>query len=340
MVSEKEAAKYPFIRGAGEVAEKYGLSFEDLTKPENKGIINRAIIRINESLVRSMTISNIDNVPEEIISFAVAMMYVMRIGDKWLAKKFAYAESLRAWDFLQQESKNRLIYLSDIQFGWDVKPNTSEEIEAEKEYSGILCDYKIYFANYLDGAKNFHEPEWKLINRIVRNGYVYITKKNLARLMRSMINDMIHEKLSRKVDVSLPQELEERVKDIIEVIERTKPKTDSIYPAQVTESRFPPCIRHLLVKLRSGTNLSHNERFLLTTFLLKIGMDVDEVIDMYDVSPDFKRSITKYQVEFLRGKDEEIKYAPPKCDNIRSQGMCKRDESCHWFHPLSYYEKI
>jgi len=340
MVSEKEAAKYPFIRGAGEVAEKYGLSFEDLTKPENRAIINRAIIRVNDSLVRSMTISNVDNVPEEVISFAVAMMYVMRIGDKWLAKKFAYAESLRAWDFLQQESKNRLIYLADAQFGWDVKSTTPEEMESEKEYSGILCDYKIYFANYLDGAKNFHEAEWKLVNRLVNNGYVYVTRKNLARLMRSMVNDVILNKLSLKVDVSLPQELEERVPNILEVMERTRPKPNDVYPEQIIESRFPPCIRYLLSKLRAGTNLSHNERFLLTTFLLKIGMDVDDVIDLYDVSPDFKRSITKYQVEFLRGKDEEIKYAPPKCDNIRSQGMCKKDGSCRWFHPLSYYEKI
>jgi len=55
----------------------------------------------------------------------------------------------------------------------------------------------------------------------------------------------------------------------------------------VEEGAFPPCIKKMLSLVAKGTNLGHSARFALVSFLLQINMSSDQVIALFNTSPDF-----------------------------------------------------
>jgi len=335
MVTEAEAAKYPVFKGVQRFVGN--IMVEDFLKPENEHIVDRALERIRESLVSFSVGPQVDT-REEFLSFPIAMMYVMKIKDRYLTSRYAHAEAIRMYDYLKKEGPNKLIQIAGEQFDWEVKTLMKEEIETEEGFSGRTFDFKVYFVNYIDGAKKFKESEWKLGNRIVKLGYVYVTQQQLARLLQNIILDTLLTKLNEKVDIQIPKELEDRISEIMDVLVRVKPNMGGDMPEKVDENRYPPCIQNIMKKLRANINLSHSERFAVTTFLINIGMDVDDIMDLYETySPDYRKDITAYQVNFLRGKDEEIRYSPPACKALKTQGLCTAE--CRVYHPLDFYKR-
>ena len=81
-------------------------------------------------------------------------------------------------------------------------------------------------------------------------------------------------------------------------------------------------------------------RFAMTSFLLSVGMSVDETLNLFNVSPDFDAEVTLYQIEHIAGSTGNI-YKPPACDTMRTYGNCiGKDRLCEKIsHPLAYYEK-
>jgi len=54
------------------------------------------------------------------------------------------------------------------------------------------------------------------------------------------------------------------------------------------------------------------ERFALTTFLVNIGMPIDQMVSFYTDVTDFDESKTRYQIEHIAGlKGNRTKYTPP-----------------------------
>lgn len=63
------------------------------------------------------------------------------------------------------------------------------------------------------------------------------------------------------------------------------------------EGPFPPCILHLLDRLKSEGVLSHSGRLHLTAYLFRRGYSIDEVLRLYaENAGDFKEAQTKYQL--------------------------------------------
>ena len=89
-----------------------------------------------------------------------------------------------------------------------------------------------------------------------------------------------------------------------------------------------------------GTNLAHTARFALVSFLLQINMSPDQVIALFNTSPDFDEEQTRYQVEHIAGSTG-TQYKPPSCATMTTYGNCPgEDELCRRVgHPLSYYER-
>jgi DNA primase large subunit len=100
----------------------------------------------------------------------------------------------------------------------------------------------------------------------------------------------------------------------------------------------PPCIKALLLQVKAGRNLSHPARFALTSFLANIGMKEDEIVLLYQMSPDFDYELTRYQVEHIKGSSGKD-YIPPGCSTMETYGNCvESDGLCRRIkHPLSYY---
>ena len=122
----------------------------------------------------------------------------------------------------------------------------------------------------------------------------------------------------------------------LEII-RARQKVDL---GKVEEGAFPPCIKKMLSMVAKGINLAHSARFALVSFLLQINMSPDQVIALFNTSPDFDEERTRYQVEHIAGSSG-TKYKPPSCATMTTYGNCPgEDELCRRVrHPLSYYER-
>ncbi|MPN40412.1 hypothetical protein SDC9_187949 [bioreactor metagenome] len=81
-------------------------------------------------------------------------------------------------------------------------------------------------------------------------------------------------------------------------------------------------------------------RFAMTSFLLNVGMSVDEILNLFNISPDFDAEKTLYQIEHIAGATGNV-YKPPACDTMRTYGNCVgKDRLCEKIsHPLGYYER-
>lgn len=99
---------------------------------------------------------------------------------------------------------------------------------------------------------------------------------------------------------------------------------------------YPPCIRRMIEDIPN--NINHFARFTLVTFLHKVGVSKDEIINLFKNMPGFNLEMVKYQVEqILDPHKSGVEYGVPSCEKIRSYGMCFPDESCKGIeHPLNY----
>ena len=115
---------------------------------------------------------------------------------------------------------------------------------------------------------------------------------------------------------------------------------DEIGFGKLEPEHFPPCIVHILSNAQGGINLAHSARFALTSFLLNIGMSVDQVVMLFNVSPDFNEEKTRYQVEHIAGSTGTT-YKPPSCSTLITYGNCYgKDQLCRTInHPLNYYKQ-
>jgi DNA primase large subunit len=101
-------------------------------------------------------------------------------------------------------------------------------------------------------------------------------------------------------------------------------------------------MRYCLEGLLSGRRASHMERFGLTSFLVNVGMPLDDIVKLYVSVTDFDEALTRYQIEHIAGlKGARTKYTPPTCSTLRTHGICRnQDATCRTVaHPLSYYRK-
>jgi len=97
----------------------------------------------------------------------------------------------------------------------------------------------------------------------------------------------------------------------------------------------PPCMAAILDALRRGENLPHTARFAITTYLLKKGWDIEQIVDLFRNAPDFNEKITRYQVQHIAGKVGGRKeYAVPSCKTMKEWGLCVAN--CSIRNPLQY----
>ena len=107
---------------------------------------------------------------------------------------------------------------------------------------------------------------------------------------------------------------------------------------EIELENMPPCFRYHLTNLQSGVNLPHPARFFLTTFLTALGLNSKQIMQLYATAPDFRESVTRYQVEHITGKISGTEYDSPSCKPLISQGVCPGgDDICQEItHPIGY----
>ncbi len=318
---------YPFTQEAAEHVRQAGYSLDSLLeKTFFNPVRNRATERVRGAILGDIQDSSPRTDAEllsELLSYPLARVIISCLKDDLLIRRYALAESKLAYKRMQKEKENDLKSLA-------------EDLRLHLQGSE---PWKIHFTEYIRAAHRMHSPRWKLVNRDLRDGFLTVTRDEAMRLMEEAARDRVMKGLPIKVDEKICSRLEDYMKPLRLELEtlRARQRVDL---GRVEEGAFPPCIRKMLQEVSKGVNLAHSARFALVSFLLQINMTPEQVISLFNTSPDFDPERTRYQVDHIAGASG-TKYRPPSCATMATYGNCPgEDDLCRRIkHPLSYYER-
>ncbi|TFH02635.1 MAG: DNA primase, partial [Nitrosopumilus sp.] len=296
-LGQDEIAKYPFLADAGQYLKNQGFSLEQFgTDPDLRDLIKKAYERILVAADGKIYKSDLDGdhvskeaaLPREVFSFLLAIVLLKLSGMHTLIKRFALAEARRAEKYLEKdlanisdESKNQLaIRVIDDLF--------SVQVEKSDDY------FVISVSDYLKHSINFHEREWKLINRHVKNGQVFLSPHETVRLIRKELGTYINSKIINAKTPTMIPGFEDSVNKLVLLSKKFVTYT-------ATTGEYPPCIKHAIEILEKGENLPHSGRFMLASFLLSKGQTVQQVAPLFKNAPDYNERVTLYQLNHLSG---------------------------------------
>jgi DNA primase large subunit len=331
-ISIYEAAKYPWSVMARTLLKNLEVTLGEVDN--NLRIVQRAQQRLETALDprTTQTKENLtDNGYIELTSFFVAKALIDGIGSMFLRRRWATAEAKRTERYLLKESESKLTNFAQQEFEWQI---SSAEHTMSQGYS-----HKLHFTNYLAATKDFHNREWKLVNKRLDRGFVLLRKRETVRVIRDAVEKMLIRDV-KKVTADFPPNIQKVYEEIDERVRKQTDRMRQEIQGEIVTEAFPPCMQALLADLKEGKPLSHIARFAITAFLLNIGMDVDSVLDLFMRAPDFREDLARYQIEHIAGKRGSTEYTPPSCAYMISVRLCvDPDKADSRRHPLAYYRR-
>lgn len=322
-------AKFPFVNGASRYVKSKDFELDELFFDRAfENIRERGKERVLSAVgdgIKSPECPNERSAENELLSYPVARILVSCINDNYLIKRYALAEAKSSYEALRK--------IPDDEF-----KKFAEEFNIMTEIRER--EYVIHFTDYIRYASGFHEHKWKLVNRKMNRGMVYLVKEKFSRILEEAVREKIESGMPLDVPPETCVALEEQIKEIREALNARKSEFSIGEFKEILPDCFPPCMAHALSGAQSGVNLSHSMRFALTSFLLNMGMNVDGIITLFRVSPDFDEERTRYQVLHIQGSTGTV-YRSPSCNTMVTYGNCYGKEPlCERIsHPLGYYRK-
>lgn len=338
VLGQDEKAKYPFLTDAGAYLKDKGFSLDEFgSDPALKLSVEKALHRIKVATEGEVYESDLidgqaskDYVLErEVFSFLLAIVLIKLTGMSTLIKRFALAEARRAENYLKKDLGNAS-NMSKIDLATRIIYELFNiEVIKENEF------FVMPVSDYLKHSVTFHEREWKLINRHVENGKVFLTPEKTVRLIRKELGNYIISKIINAPKPSMIPGLEVIVNELISISKKHTP----IYT--VTNDEYPPCIKHAIEILEKGENLPHSGRFMLATFLLSKGQTVQQIAPMFKNAPDYNPRVTLYQLNHLSGSSGGgTSYSCPSCEKLKTQSLCFATSECdNIINPLQFGKK-
>lgn len=328
-LGNEEIAKYPFMTEAGNYLREKGFTLEQFDKDEDlKPIVQTALNRIETAANGKIFDVAITNLDVQVFSFLIAVVLLRQSGMNTLIKRFSLAETRRAERFLERDlddstnKANEQLAIKIIQDLFGMPVSKSDQY------------FVIPVADYLKHATHFHEQEWKLVNRLVHNGSVFLSAHETVRLIRKELDNYIANKIR---SANIPDMLESFKKPIEQLLQLAKK-----FNVQIVETtEYPPCIKHAIEVMSKGENLPHSGRFMLATYLLNKGQTIDEIAPLFKNAPDYNEKITLYQLKHLAGNfGSGTKYACPSCEKLRGENLCFAIPECNnIINPLQFGRK-
>lgn len=326
----KDLVKYPFLAETGEYLRDKGFSLEQLDHPDWLPIVEKAYGRIVVATTGQIYGSNnedFENMDSEILSFVISIILLKSAGIPTLIRRFSLAEARRAERYLQQDlqKKNEIKLELPLKI---MKDLFSVKVMIEHD------DFVINISDYLKRAVHFHEKEWKLINRRVERGFVFLTAHETVRLIRKELDGYINSKIQTVNIPTIPESFKARVSDLVSLSKK--------FQEYVTISfDYPPCIKHAINVLDQGENLPHSGRFMLATYLLTKGQTIDQVVPLFKNAPDYNERVTRYQLDHIAGSSGKgTKYSCPSCDKLKSENLCFEIPECNGIiNPIHFGKK-
>lgn len=201
-------------------------------------------------------------------------------------------------------------------------------------HSSLYMEYSMKYTDYLSQSIKYNNAAYKLSNKIVSKGKVFLIKEDLAHLVREAIRQRI---VQAGKDIEIYDALLEKLKAMPQffkvyshiensLLQKNNPNYDkiAINEGKITSDFFPPCINVLLDKSLHGINLNHNERLAITFFYLNTHHSIEETVDIFRTMPDFDEKLTRYHVIYASGERNSSKrYSMFGCEKMKSLLICQ-----------------
>ena len=320
-------AKYPLLEEVRQFYEAF--SVDDLEK-----FAEAIKTRVLEALERGEKgILPRKDPMEDLLTFIGAKIICLAIGKPWLVRRWALAEAERMERYLhtEEEDLRRTVLMNLL--------NIEEADQATLEKIGNEYRYRIRFTDYLQFAKELKGPEWRLVNRMLVKGYVYLTVAETIRLLRARAYQRLSSTTPKITIRQLPPRLQEVAEDVVKELVKSR----AVYEEQLEAPKpgdWPPCMEAIRMRIADA---SHRELFSFAAFLINRGYSTEQILTILSERPDFNEKIARYQVEHIAGlRGSRTRYRPPSCQTMRSLGLCVEDgKYCpRWIqNPLQYQKK-
>jgi len=328
-------AKYPFLQETRQYIKENGPSVHELLQDllyERARIIGveRLDNAFKNSDVGERSLATESDCIMEILSYPLARMVAVCVGDTFFKKRYALGEAYHVYKHLLNEPTSFLLSVAK-----ELQLNVQQP--HDEPYS------KIFFKDYLRNTPTRYK-EWKMVNREVRAGYIMITHKDLARILLEALRERINEELSsRECDKTVHDAFSSDIMRFQNTLALQKKKSETTPVGKVSIEKLPPCMKDILSAIQSGENVPHMGRFALVAFLSSLKLDVNDILKLFSTAPDYQEDKTRYQVEHISGKSSSTEYKCPGCDKMRTYGICpvdKMDALCKKIrHPQTYYSQ-
>ncbi|MFB6087392.1 MAG: DNA primase regulatory subunit PriL [Haloarculaceae archaeon] len=342
---EPRHARYPFLQAARDAVDAAGVDLAEVVATDD-AVVERGRERVERALEEGDIGDPHRRTRVELLSYPVARVIVSLVDEHVLTRKYARAEAATAHERFTEElaattefkstGSDRLT-LDALLAEFDLQ-GAIHEVATPGSAGSDESEYRIDVGAYLDLAADQFGDEWRLVNRELADGEVAVDHDELLVLLRQAVRHRVADGLPLSVPDVIAEDLQEtvaRVEETLAELELTR-DIDTVVP-----DLFPPCMKHLLDQVQKGEHLEHHSRFAIASFLTSIGMNTDEIVELFQVNPGFGEEQTRYQVDHIRGDTSPTEYSPPSCATMQSYGDCvNMDDLCETIsHPMAYYEK-
>ncbi len=334
MVDLTVIAKYPFLNESKNYVKDNLLSVEEIMDDPLYERARLIGIQRLDGAFKNRDVGNRKLVTEtdcimEILSYPIARMISVCISDVYFTRRYALGEAIHAYKQLINETPD---FLHSI----------SKEFKLDLKFYDETQKFGIYFTNYLHHAPTRYK-EWKMVNRVMKNGYISISQKELARLIQEALRERINNELdSRICEGRIARTFYSDISRFKNLVSKHRKKIETTPMGKVDLEKLPPCMKSILRDIQSGENVPHMGRFALVAFLNSLKLNTNDILKLFSSAPDFEDEKTRYQIEHITGATSSTSYSAPGCEKMRTYGICPQDEMddlCkRMHHPLGYYK--
>ncbi len=332
-------ARYPFLDDARRSVEAADVDLAALVEAGGPAVA-RGRKRVTRALLEGTTDPEDPRAwsdRAELLSYPIARVLVSLLDVPGAIEKYAAAEAATARTRFQEdfEAAIELKSTDDRRLNLNVLLDDLDLLDRVVPTGDN--DFKIAVTAYLDLASALDADRWRLAQRPLAEGWIAVSRPEFYTLLRESIQRLVADGLPLAVPDSIADSLSDEVSVLRHQIEDLEPpiRFDTTVPGL-----FPPCMRALLTRARTGEALPDRSRFSLLAFLANTGLEADEIVELCDVSDKDVATTISQQVAHLRDDDGAV-MTSPSCEVMQEYGDCvDKDELCEQIHhPLSYYDE-
>ncbi len=317
------AQRYPFSETSRKIVKELNISPESI--PDS--IVQRALFMISKAAASEQYLlqgtSHSEVLEEEVLAFPVAKILVSATGHERLYRQFASMISDSSFSYLESE-KNRQ----------DTALRLAKELGISFEFSESPFFASMEISDFL--KISFRSDFLKLVNKPVKQGRVFLDVNDFCRFISEHVFVLILSSLPVPTK-SIPKQLADRAPSVSRhVTAIRKKKFENSFSGKLSPDAFPPCMAELYTKLLNGSPLPHYARYHISSFLAAVGMQSEQIVELFKKQANFDERTTRYQVERIAGVKGK-KYNAASCRTLQDHNVCTA--KCPVKHPLQFYRR-